>query len=76
MQISQFTIYTLQLLIVSVSFIVLLQLGDAFYDIDHFRLMSCTQPVIPVWVQEAGLPDRYQVRLACSRKRLNPVTGP
>ena len=73
MQISQLTIYSNSC---PFSLFDLLQLGDAFYDIDHLRLMSCTQPVIPVWVQEAGLPDRYQVRLACSRKRLNPVTGP
>ena len=73
MQISQFTIYSNSC---PFSLFDLLQLGDAFYDIGHFRLTSCTQPVIPVWVQEAGLPDRYQVKFACSRKRLNPVTGP
>ena len=70
---ADFTIYNLQQLIVSCSYLVLLQLGDAFYDIDHLRLMSCTQPVIPVWVQKADLPDRYHVRLVC---RSNPVIMP
>ena len=52
------------------------QLGDAFYDMGFLDLRPVPIQVIPVWVQEAGSSDRYQVRLACPRKRLNPVTGP
>ena len=48
-----FTAYSLQQLVSFWSLFDLLQLGDAFYDIGHFRLTSSAQPVIPVWVQEA-----------------------